>query len=129
MSTPASDLGQLMERNLFEVFGEQDPARRVRAIAELYTDDCAFYDAEGQGTGKTAVSDQVARILATLPAGFAFSLVAPAEVLHDLGRLRWQSGPAGALPVVSGMDIAVFANGRIQTLYTFVETPIASAHP
>jgi len=29
-------LGRLMERNVSEVFGERDPGRRERAIAELY---------------------------------------------------------------------------------------------
>jgi hypothetical protein len=127
MSTPTSDLGHLLERNLFEVFGEPDSGRRTRAIAELYAEDCAFYDAEGEGTGQAAVSEQVARILDALPAGFAFSLVSPAEILHDLGRLRWRSGPPGAPPVVSGMDIAVFANGKIRTLYTFVEAADTSS--
>jgi hypothetical protein len=26
---------------------------------------------------------------------------------------------------MTGMDIAVFANGKIRTLYTFIETPVA----
>jgi hypothetical protein len=38
-------LGRLMARNVSEVFGERDPGRRERAIAELYADDCAVYDA------------------------------------------------------------------------------------
>ncbi len=33
-------LGALMERNLFDVFGQRDSARRAAAIAELYTADC-----------------------------------------------------------------------------------------
>jgi hypothetical protein len=122
MSTAAS-LGQLMERNVAEVFGEPDPGRRRRAIAELYAEDCAFYDAEEESIGQAAVADRVARILAETPPDFEFSLVGPADVIHDLGRLRWQTGRAGAPPVLSGMDVAFFANGKIRTLYTFVETP------
>jgi len=118
--------GRLMERNVSEVFGERDPGRRERAIAELYADDCAFYDADGESIGQTAVSDHVGRILHEGPPGMAFRLVGRAEVIHDLGRLRWQMGPAGAPPVMTGMDIAVFANGKIRTLYTFIETPVAA---
>jgi hypothetical protein len=127
MSAAETTLGQLMERNVSEVFGERDPGRRRRAVAELYADDCAMYAAEGESIGQAAVSDQAGRILDATPPGFAFSLVSPAEVIHDLGRLRWQSGPAGTPPVVSGMDVAVFANGKIKTLYTFIETPTAAA--
>jgi hypothetical protein len=123
MSAATNNLGRLMERNLSEVFGEPDPGRRKRAIAELYTDDCAFYEADGESIGQAAISDRVARILGESPPGFAFSLVAPAETIHDLGRLRWQTGPVGGPAVVSGMDVAVFANGKIRTLYTFVEGP------
>jgi hypothetical protein len=123
-ATGAAALGRLMERNVSEVFGERDPGRRIRAIAELYAEDCGFYDAEGESIGQTAVSDHVRGILDEVPAGFAFRMVGPAEVIHDLGRLRWQMGAAGAPPVVSGMDVAVFADGKIQTLYTFIETPV-----
>jgi hypothetical protein len=124
MSAATTTLGRLMERNVSEVFGERDPGPRQRVIAELYAEDCAFYDAEGKSIGQGAISDHVGRILDEGPPGFAFSLVGPAEVIHDLGRLRWQLGPAGAPPVMTGMDVAVFANGKIQTLYTFIETPV-----
>ena len=112
MSAATTSLGQLMERNVSEVFSERDPGRRRRAIAELYAEDCASYDANGESIGQAAISDQVGRILDESPPGFAFSQVGPAEVIHDLGRLRWQSGPAGAPPVLSGMDVAVCATAR-----------------
>jgi hypothetical protein len=126
MNAATTALGRLMERNVSEVFGERDPGRRRRAIAELFAEDCAFYDADGESVGQAAVADRVGRVLDESPPGFAFSLVGPAEVIHDLGRLRWQTGPAGSLPVLSGMDIALFVNGKIQTLYTFVETPVSA---
>lgn len=126
MNAATTTLGQLMERNLSEVFGQRNPGRRRRAIAELYAEDCALYDAHGERIGQAAVSDRVGRILDESPPGSAFSLVAPAEVIHDLGRLRWRTGPPGAPSVLSGMDVAVFADGKIQTLYTFIEAPAAS---
>ena len=45
-------LGSLMERNLLEVFGQRDSARRAAAIAELYTADCTFFEAEEQVNGR-----------------------------------------------------------------------------
>jgi len=125
--TTTTTLGQVMERNVSEVFGERDAGRRRRAIAQLYADDCAFYDADGESIGQAAVAERVDRILDQSPPGFAIAVVGPAEVIHDLGRLRWQLGPAGAPPVLSGMDVAVFADGKIRTLYTFIESPVAMA--
>ena len=126
IETTTTTLGHLMERNVTEVFGERDRARRERAIAELYTDDCAFYDPDGESIGRAALADRAQRILDQSPEDFAIHVVGPAEVLYDLGRVRWQVGPPGAPPVVSGMDVAVFANGRIQRMYTFIEPPSAA---
>ena len=38
-----SGVETLLNRNLPEVFGEGDPARRRSAIQELYTEDCVLY--------------------------------------------------------------------------------------
>ncbi len=111
-------LGRLIERNLFEVFGQRDSVQRAAAIAELYTADCKFFEAEEQVTGREALNAKVESILKGAP-GFVFRAAGPAQVNHDLGRLRWQFGPAGAPPVVTGTDIAVFEHERIRALYTF----------
>ena len=39
-------LGPLTERHLLEVFGQRDAARRAALIAETYTADCKFFEAE-----------------------------------------------------------------------------------
>ena len=41
-------ISTLLTRNLREVFGEGDPARRRAAIDEIFTDDCEFYGASGR---------------------------------------------------------------------------------
>ena len=40
-------ISTLLTRNLHEVFGENDPARRRAAIDEIFTEDCVFYDPNG----------------------------------------------------------------------------------
>ena len=114
-------LGRLMERNASEVFGERDPERRGHALDELYVDDCAFYEADRAFIGRAAIGARAQEILDQGPPDFAISIAASAEVIRDLGRLRWQVGPAGGPPVVSGMDVALFEGGRIKTMYTFIE--------
>jgi hypothetical protein len=37
-------ISTLLTRNLQDVFGENDPARRRAAIDEIFTEDCVFYD-------------------------------------------------------------------------------------
>ena len=115
-------LGRLMEKNLIEVFGQRDSARRMIAIAEIYSAECTFFEAEERTVGREALNAKIEGILQEAP-GFVFRAAGPAQVNHDLGRLRWHFGPAGAPPVVTGMDVARFEQGRIRALYTFLDKP------
>jgi hypothetical protein len=40
-------ISTLLTRNLDDVFGENDPARRRAAIDEIYTEDCVFHEPRG----------------------------------------------------------------------------------
>lgn len=120
--TSSHELAGLMETNVSDVFGQRDSARRQVAISEIYTEDPAFFDEEGQVAGRDAINARVENLLQQSP-GFVFRIVDPAKAIHDVGRLRWQFGPPDAPPVVMGMDVAVFAQGKIRALYTFIEDP------
>jgi len=37
-------ISTLLTRNLQDVFGENDPARRRASIDEIFSEDCVFYD-------------------------------------------------------------------------------------
>ena len=52
-------ISTLLTRNLHDVFGENDPARRRAAIDEIFTEDCMFYDPKG---GVYRGRDEVYRI-------------------------------------------------------------------
>jgi hypothetical protein len=41
-------ISTLLTRNLHDVFGENDPARRRAAIDEVFTEDCVFYEPRGR---------------------------------------------------------------------------------
>jgi len=43
-------ISTLLTRNLHNVFGENDPARRRAAIDEIFTEDCVFYEPAGAST-------------------------------------------------------------------------------
>jgi hypothetical protein len=111
----------LMRATLHDVFGERDRERRRAAIARTYAADVRFKDAEGVVVGHDALDAKAQRILDDAP-GFVFTPDGPARVNHELGQLSWTFGPAGADPVVRGMDIALVADGRIATLYTLLLT-------
>jgi SnoaL-like domain len=124
----SNTLGQLMERNVLEVFGERDSERRKSVINGLYTENCIFFEPDEKIVGRDALNARVDQILQGTP-GFVFRLAGPAEVNHDHGRLRWRFGPDGGAPVVTGMDVAVFEHGRISALYAFPDKAPSNTAP
>jgi hypothetical protein len=88
----------LLNRNLLEVFGEGDPARRRAAIRELYTEDCVLYVPPGAFVGHDALDKFAGDLRATHP-HFVYMPHGAPQVLHNSGRLAWGSGPKGEAPV------------------------------
>ncbi len=119
--TDSIDYDRILRANLANVFNERDADRRLAAIRELYAEDAVLYDPESVVTGHAAISDTVAALLASLPPAFAFEPVGPAVGHHDAARLRWQSGPPNGPVAVTGTDVALFAGGKIETLYVFLD--------
>ena len=52
-----SGIETLLTRNLPEVFGEGDPARRRSTIQELYTEDCVLYVPPGTFVGRDVATN------------------------------------------------------------------------
>src|ERR1700728_881509 len=80
----------LLLRNLQEVFGEGDSARRRAAIQELYTEDCAVLLPLGSYVGRAPL-DQVAGDLRAGHPSFVYSPHRPPQVVQDGVRLAWGS--------------------------------------
>src|ERR1700752_3054128 len=92
---------ELLLRNLLEVFGEGDSAKRRSAIEELYTDDCVVYVPPGILVGHDALDKFAGDLRATHP-HFAYAPHASLQALHNCGRLKWGSGPSGGGAALSG---------------------------
>jgi hypothetical protein len=92
-----ASVAELMERMLQDVFNEPDPARRDAAIAETFTEDVVFRDAEGTVAGRAALAAKVTELLAQGP-GFVFVHDGPLrEIPETLGVRAWRLGhPAEA---------------------------------
>lgn len=141
-------ISTLLVRNLQDVFGENDPARRRAAAAEIYTEDCVFYDPnKGVHRGPGEIERIAGEIRATHPE-FRYQPVAEPEEAGNGGRIRWVAGssrgagsvpadlakesdagsvltnPAkenGVEPVYAGTDFIVTRDGRIAAIYLFFD--------
>ena len=112
---------ELLHRNLQEVFGEGDAARRRAAIQELYTDDCVLYVPPGVFIGHDALDKFAADLRATHP-HFVYVPHGAPQALHNAGRLAWGSGPRGEKPDYTGVDVIIVRDDKIAALYVFLDS-------
>ena len=115
----AARIRQLMLDNLYVVFNQRDPERRLQAIATNYTEDVTWTDPEGTTQGHQAMNEQGQKLLDRLP-NFVFSAAGPVHVSGDLGLLAFNLGVPEQPPAFSGIDVAVVRDGRIAHLYTIL---------
>ena len=99
----SQSISALLTRNLQDVFGENDPARRRSAIDEIFTEDGVFYDpASGAHRGRDEIDRVAGAIKATHP-DFRYQPIAPPEELGNGGRVRWVSGRPGEAQPTPGL--------------------------
>ena len=113
-------ISTLLIRNLHDVFGENDHARRRAAIDEIFTEDCVFYEPGGVYRGRDEIDRVAGAIKATHP-DFRYQPIAEPEELGDGGRIQWVSGRPGEAPVYAGTDFIIARDGRIAAVYLFFD--------
>ena len=105
-------ISTLLIRNLHDVFGENDPARRRAAINEIFTEDCVFYEPKGVYRGRDEIDRIAGAIKATHP-DFQYQPIAEPEELGNAGRVKWVAGRPGQAPAYAGTDFIIARDGRI----------------
>ena len=114
-------ISTLLTRNLQEVFGENDPARRRAAVQELYTEDGVFYDpSKGVYRGHDEI-DRIAGEIRATHLDFRYQPTAEPEETGNGGRVPWVAGRPGEAPAYAGTDFIVARDGRIAALYLFFD--------
>ena len=113
-------ISKLLLRNLSDVFGENDPARRRAAINEIFTEDCVFYEPKGVYRGRDEIDRIAGAIKATHP-DFQYQPIAEPEESGNGGRVRWVSGRPGEVPAYAGTDFIIVRDGRIAAIYLFFD--------
>jgi hypothetical protein len=114
-------ISTLLTRNLHDVFGENDPARRRAAIDAIVTEDCVFYDPKG---GVYRGRDEIDRIAGAVKAthpDFRYQPIAEPEEVGNGGRVQWVSGRPDEAPAYAGTDFIIARDGRIAAVYLFFE--------
>jgi hypothetical protein len=117
----SASISTLLIRNLNDVFGENDPARRRAAIDEIYTEDCVFYDPNGGVFRGRDEIDRIAGVIRATQSDFRYQPIAEPEELGDAGRVSWLEGRSGEALTVAGTDFIIARDGRIAAVYLFFD--------
>jgi hypothetical protein len=100
MTLMSGPIHELLYRNLQEVFGEGNAARRQAAIEELYTEDCVLYAPPGIFVGPDAL-DKFAGDLRATPTRTSFTpRMARPRLSTTPGVLPGDRGRAANAPTI-----------------------------
>jgi hypothetical protein len=97
-----------------------DATARRRLVDEVFADGAAYTDPLAALTGRDQIDAFIAGVQDQFP-GLEFQLGGPVDAHHDIVRFSWHLGPADAEPVVIGFDVAEITDGRIATVYGFLD--------
>ena len=115
------NLSQIMEENLLKVWSERDSSLRLNAIQDIYAENGSLFEFGEETSGFDAINEHVTKLYDSIPPDFVFTQLKPADINGKIGRLVWGVGPRGHDAVQTGMDIAHIENGRIKSLYVFLD--------
>jgi hypothetical protein len=116
MTTPAD----ILKRMTDEIFNQPDAAARNSAIRELCSPSIRFVDAEGEVEGGDAFATKITALLASGDPSFRFHSASPYRQVAELATHTWALGVSAESPVLTGTDVAIVKQGRIELLYTLL---------
>jgi len=115
---------QALVHRYIAVWNLPDDERRP-AIDDLFTEDVAYVDPLVSLSGRTALDTYIGLTRQRFP-GMEFSSSDPADGHHDQVRFGWQCAPPGGPPALTGLDVALLADGRVRSLHGFFNgTPVS----
>lgn len=106
---------------MVNVWNQRNASKRIKSIQTIYTEDSGLYHIGHQTTGYEFINQSVSNVLVNIPAEFSFFKLKPVIVNNNIGRLIWGMGPNIDSIAATGMDIAVFEDGKIKSLYVFLD--------
>jgi hypothetical protein len=120
------DTHQLIERYIAG-WNETDSMRRRELVEQVYAEHAVYTDPMVQSKGWDAIDATIAAVQKVFP-GHVFQLEGPVDAHHETARFTWHlASPGASQPVVIGFDVAALEDGRIRSVYGFLDkVPMAA---
>jgi hypothetical protein len=109
------------------MWNETNSGRRKELIARVWTETGSYVDPVGQGENPAAIDAMVAGVQARYP-DHRFTRTGDVDAHNDRIRFGWQLGPVDGPPIVTGIDVGVVVDGRLEQITGFFDH-VAVAHP
>ena len=120
-SLSQTEANALVTRHL-QIWNQLDDTKRNALLPQTYASDFEMVDRHFVVDNFTKLNGFVDELHRKSP-GYVFTPAKPVVAHHNLIRLYWQCGPASNPKALTGMDLFVVENGKVQKLYIFVDEP------
>jgi len=119
METEMDNLTELIDRYI-AVWNETDPGHRRALITQTWTEDARYVDPVLEAAGAASIDAMVCGVHERFP-GHRFRRTGDPDAHHDRVRFTWELAPEGGAAVVKGIDFAIVAGERLQTVTGFFD--------
>jgi hypothetical protein len=116
---------QTVVTQYLEAFNETDAGRRRELLEALCTSDCTYTDPHVDLQGPEQIDAFIAQTQERFP-GFTFTLGSAIDAHHGQARFQWHAGPSEAPDTYVGFDVIVTEDGRIRSVYGFMDVAPAA---
>ena len=111
---------QALVTQYLETFNETDADRRRGLLEALYAPDSTYTDPLVDLQGPEQIDGFIEQTHERFP-GVTFTLGGPIDAHHNQARFQWHAGPAEAPDAYIGFDVIVAEDGRIRSVYGFMD--------
>ena len=113
------DLIAIVEQHL-AIWNEKDAAKRSTLAGKVYAENIEMVDRHFTANGYESINEFINKLQKENPSA-RFTHIKSINAHHNIARLFWQFGPKEKPDAVTGMDLFVIENGKVQKLYVFVD--------
>lgn len=112
--------------NYLAAWNERNDGRRRELVARTWTEDGTYTDAHRRAAGHEAIDAMIKTAQQSFP-GYRLALVSGIEAHDAYVRFSWAAGGTPEAPLyLGGTDMAILANGRLQSVIGFTDAAPAS---
>ena len=115
---PSTEIQTLIKQHLL-IWNEKNQAKRDTLMNQVYAQNIEMIDRHFVATGYHEINGFVNNLQQKNP-DYRFRTI-KLDTHHNIARLYWKVGSKAKPNAVSGMDLFVIQNGKIQQLYVFVD--------